>query len=142
MHTGVVHIFVASLFLTHCLLTAPLVPGPMTGRPSIPPLCRGLSNGPFLSGYSSTCAIKRSWVQSPVGAICRTLGRIRDIIEKILFFGFFFALILSPLLGTPKNARVMSHFRPLVGPREGRGEATNSDFVPLCLETPKNAGIM
>ena len=40
-------------------------------------------------------------------------------------------LILSPCLGTPQNARVMQHFRPLAGPREGRGEVANSYFVPL-----------
>ena len=45
------------------------------------------------------------------------------------FFVFFCALILSPLLGTPENAGVMSHFHPLSGPQEGKGEATNSDFV-------------
>ena len=27
--------------------------------------------------------------------------------------------MLTPLLGTPKNVRVMQHFRPHVGPREG-----------------------
>ena len=40
-------------------------------------------------------------------------------------------LILSPLLGTPENARITSHFRPQLGPRERRGEAAKSDFVPL-----------
>ena len=40
-------------------------------------------------------------------------------------------LILSPLLGTPRNVGVMLHLRPLLGPREGRGEAGNSDFVPF-----------
>ena len=50
-------------------------------------------------------------------------------------------LILSPLLGTPKNAGVMLHIRPLLGPREGRGEAGNSDFVP-SLGTPENAGVI
>ena len=41
--------------------------------------------------------------------------------KKIYFFWFFFcALMLSPLLRTPKNAGVMQRFRP-VGPSEGRG---------------------
>ena len=40
-------------------------------------------------------------------------------------------LILSPCLGTPENAGVPYQFRPLLGPREGRVEAANSDFVPL-----------
>ena len=49
-------------------------------------------------------------------------------------------LILSPLIcGIPENAGVMQHFRPLVGPREGRGEVATFDFVPLCLRVPENA---
>ena len=36
-------------------------------------------------------------------------------------------------LGTPQNAGVALHFRPLLGPREGRGEVATSDFVPLCM---------
>ena len=47
-------------------------------------------------------------------------------------------LILSPLLGTPESARVTQHFRPLLGPREGTGEAATSDFVPFLLGTPEN----
>ena len=43
-------------------------------------------------------------------------------------------------LGIPKNAGVTSHFRPLLGPREGKGEAANFDFVPLCLWTPGMQG--
>ena len=52
-------------------------------------------------------------------------------------------LILFPglTLGTPKKAGVMQPFRPLFGPREGKGEVANSDFVPL-LGTPKKAGVM
>ena len=38
--------------------------------------------------------------------------------------------ILSPLLGTPENAGVTYQFRPLVGPREGRGEVATFDFIP------------
>ena len=44
-------------------------------------------------------------------------------------------------LGTPQNAGVTQHFHPLLGPREGRGEAAISDFVPLCFRTPENAGV-
>ena len=40
-------------------------------------------------------------------------------------------LILSPLLGTPENAGVTWHFRPLLGLQEGKDEAANSDFVPF-----------
>ena len=43
--------------------------------------------------------------------------------------------------GPPPPPGVMWHFRPCVGPREGKGEAANSDLVPL-LGTPKNAGVM
>ena len=38
---------------------------------------------------------------------------------------------LSPLLGTPENARVAQQFRPLLDPNEGRVEATTSDFLPF-----------
>ena len=61
------------------------------------------------------------------------------------FFVFYFfsgTVILSPLLGTSHNAGVMLHVRPLVGPQEGKGEATNSDFVHLCLGIPHNAKAM
>ena len=41
-------------------------------------------------------------------------------------------LIFVPLcLAIPKNARVMQHFRPLLGPQEGMRAAANSPFVPL-----------
>ena len=43
-------------------------------------------------------------------------------------------------LGIPENAGVTYHFRPLLGPREGRGEAA-TDFVPLCLGIPQNGGV-
>ena len=44
-------------------------------------------------------------------------------------------LFLGLTLGTPKTAGVMQPFRPLLGPREGRGEVANFDSVPL-LGTP------
>ena len=47
-------------------------------------------------------------------------------------------LILT--LGTPKTAGVMPPFRPLLGPREGRGEVANFDSVPL-LGTPDKTGV-
>ena len=34
-------------------------------------------------------------------------------------------------MGTPENTWVTSHFRPLVGPREGRGEVATFNFVPF-----------
>ena len=40
-------------------------------------------------------------------------------------------LLFSPLLVTPRNAGVAWQFQPLLGPREGRGEAATSDFVPF-----------
>ena len=36
-------------------------------------------------------------------------------------------------LGIPKDAGVVWHFHAFLGPREGRGEVANSDFIPLCL---------
>ena len=44
-------------------------------------------------------------------------------------------LFPSPSLVDRENAGVTSHFRPLLGPREGRGEVATSDFVPLCWGT-------
>ena len=50
-------------------------------------------------------------------------------------------LSLGLTLGTPKKAGVMQPFRPLLGPREGRVEVANSDFVP-SLGTPEHARVM
>ena len=48
-----------------------------------------------------------------------------------------FSARLAPQ-GTPKNAGVVSHFRPRVGPCGGRGEVANSGFYPaLALETSR-----
>ena len=38
-------------------------------------------------------------------------------------------MILSLLMGTPKNAQARWHFCPLVGPRKGRDDVATSDFV-------------
>ena len=40
-------------------------------------------------------------------------------------------LILSPFLGTPKNARVTLQFRPLLGPGQGKSEVATYVFVAL-----------
>ena len=40
-------------------------------------------------------------------------------------------LILFPLMGTHENAVVMYHFRPHMGPREGRGDVATADFAPV-----------
>ena len=52
-------------------------------------------------------------------------------------------LIFSPrlALGTPENARVAWRFRPFSGPRECKGEAANSEFVPFLLGNPENVGV-
>ena len=55
------------------------------------PLQRYIRDGPYPSGLSSASATARSWVQSPVGAICRTPYRVRDKMENF-FFLFFFAV--------------------------------------------------
>ena len=34
-------------------------------------------------------------------------------------------VILSPFLGTPENAGVVSHIRPILGPREGKGACSH-----------------
>ena len=39
--------------------------------------------------------------------------------------------IRFPFLGTAENEELMSHVRSLLGPREGRGEATTYDSLPL-----------
>ena len=55
-------------------------------------------------------AIGRFLAQTPVGSVCRAVGRIRDTMGQFLFlffFCFFFALTLSPLLGIPENLGVM-----------------------------------
>ena len=40
-------------------------------------------------------------------------------------------IFFPPLaLGTPQNAGVREHFRPLLGLREGRGEVSTSEFLP------------
>ena len=49
--------------------------------------------------------------------------------------------ILSPLLVTPENAGLMPHFRPSLPPREGRGQAANSDFVPLVGDPQDRKGL-
>ena len=58
----------------------------------IPPLCKKLSEmahtlvGKVVSlhcvVYSSVSAFAGSWVQSPMGAISRTLGRVKDTVEN------------------------------------------------------------
>ena len=50
-------------------------------------------------------------------------------------------LSVSPLFKTPENVGVMQQFPPLLGPREGRGEAATCDCVPF-VGTPENAGVM
>ena len=53
-------------------------------------------------------------------------------------------LISSPLLGTPKNAGVTQHFRPPVGPREGKGCIATSDFFSFAgtAGTAENTGVI
>ena len=49
-------------------------------------------------------------------------------------------MLFSPLvLGLECRGDVT--FPPSFGPSDGRGEAATSVFVPLCLGTPKNAGV-
>ena len=50
-------------------------------------------------------------------------------------------LILSPFVGDPRERRDDIALPPSFGPPRRRGGAANSDFVPLCLGTPENAGV-
>ena len=68
------------------------------------PVQRFFTDGTFPSGYSSASATERSWVQTPVGAICRTVGSIRATIKNsfFCFFCIFGGLILSLCWGPPR----------------------------------------
>ena len=74
------------------------------------PVHKLLRVGPCPRGRSSLSAIVGAWVQSTVGATCRTQGRVKHTGKKFFMFFccfFFGALISSPLLGIPGNAGVM-----------------------------------
>ena len=63
---------------------------------SIPPLCRSMSEmGPTLVVKQRPATV-RSWVETPVGLCCRTIGRFRDTMGNffLLFFCFDFPCIL------------------------------------------------
>ena len=49
-------------------------------------------------------------------------------------------LLLSTLLGTLENAGVTLQFRPLVGPRDGKGDALTSYFVPSPEDPQERIG--
>ena len=49
-------------------------------------------------------------------------------------------LNLSPFLGTPKNEGVTSHFRPILGPRDGKGEVASFVFVTFLGDPPERKG--
>ena len=50
-------------------------------------------------------------------------------------------VIFYPSFGTPKNARVMSHLCPRLGPQQGRVEAADCEFARV-LGTPENTGVL
>ena len=81
------------------------------------PVQRYVRDGPYPSGKSSASATGRSWVQTPVGSVYRTVvGRIRDTMGKFLFLFFFcfffFALTLSSLFAMPLNKSTTYHAPP------------------------------
>ena len=45
------------------------------------------------------------------------------------------------ILGTPENARVLAPIHPFLGPQEGRGGVTTSDFVPFYWGPPRRQGL-
>ena len=51
-------------------------------------------------------------------------------------------VFLSPLLGTPENARVMQHFCPHLGPQDDNVEAANCDFVPFVSDAQECTGYL
>ena len=51
-------------------------------------------------------------------------------------------LNVSPLLGSPENAWVMQQFRPLLGPREGKGEAATFECVPFVGDPRECKGLI
>ena len=86
---------------------------------SIPLLCTGMSEmahtllgkalPPQMQGHGS------QWV--PMGAICRTLGRVRDKMENFLcFFVFFLCFDVVPFVGDPPECRGYVAFPPTCGP--------------------------
>ena len=64
---------------------------------------------------------RRSWVQTPVGAICRTVGRTRDTMGN--FFLLFFCFDFVPFVGDPRECRGDVAFQPTYGSprRQGLG---------------------
>ena len=66
-----------------------------------------------------------------MGAICRPQARLGAQWKLFCFFSFFLCFDFVPLVGNPRECRGYVAFPPIFGPREGRGEAANSDFVPL-----------
>ena len=75
------------------------------------------------------------WVQNPVGAVCWSTGRLKDSMGNFLFcfFCFFSVLILSNLLGDPRESRGDAAFPPTCGP---------ALILSPLLGTPENAGVM
>ena len=64
------------------------------------PVQKCVRDSPYPGGYSSASVIEQSWVQIK----CRQDQGHHGKFFVFLFFCFFSALILSPLLGIPKKA--------------------------------------
>ena len=86
---------------------------------------RAIRVGLYLSGQAVVLCLPHSRFKSCCGQCGGTptwVGAQRQIFFCRLFL-LCGALVLSPFLGTPENTRVTQQFRPLLGPREGRGYA-------------------
>ena len=74
-------------------------------------LCRGMSELGHTLVVKHCLCNWRSQVQTPVGANCSTIGRVKDTIGKFLFlflfFLFFWCFVFVPLMGIPEKAGLL-----------------------------------
>ena len=105
-------------------------------------------------------ALRRGWRAS---AFCKPGPLLKALLKGPDFFRFFvfllrtalkdcpqgpfstgptWAMFVPPVWGPPENAWVTQQYRSLLAPREGRGDAAISDFVPLRLGPSEKAGVM
>ena len=87
--------------------------------------CRSMSDqGHTLVVKQCLCKWK-SLVQTPVGALCRAVGSIRNTMGQFLFLFFllFFCFDFVPFVGDPPECKVDVAFPPTCGPprRQGLG---------------------
>ena len=116
-----------------------ILPPPLFGRPqesrgdvAFPPYFGPLSR----PGCGSQIMILSSYIcGSPRMQGCHSVSALFWALEKAgVKRSSDFVLLY---LGIPENAALAQHFCPYVGPREGRGEEVNSDFVPILFGDPR-----